>query len=157
MKKFLSRLLLAVMLIVPVASPVFLSTGCTVSQQQNAVAVEYKTLSSVINVVDVARGVYDSLYKVGRRGVSGEAVIVSDSLDSKIAAIYAEYQRVGNLAIQVAKSQAAVVAAGGTITDATNVYLPQLQTLINQLLALFNSVPSAPQTAPVSIAPNAGV
>lgn len=133
------------MLVVP-------STGCTSTAQQNAVTVEYQTLSGVVNVVDVARGVYDTLYKAGK---------VPQSLDDKVLPVYTQYQGVANSAVAFAKAQAAAAAAGvAPAVTADNPYIVALQDLVNQLINLFNQAPTLPaanKTANVSIVKNAGV
>lgn len=151
MKKLISRLLVVSLLLIPITFLVP-TTGCTSTSQQSAVVVEYKTLSSVINTVELARSIYDDLYKAGK---------VSQDLDNKIAVIYLEYQRVGNLAIQSVKAQQAALTANSNasapVVDMTNLYLTQLQTLVNQLLDLFNQAPTMPTQPHVLIAPNAGL
>src|ERR1035438_7503616 len=102
MKKFLSRFLIVGLLFLPLGV-MLSSTSCTTTAQSNAVVVEYQTLSGVVNVVDTARGMYDTLYQAGK---------ISADLDAKVAAGYLEYQRVGNLAISTARAQAVAVAAG---------------------------------------------
>jgi hypothetical protein len=145
MKKFITRLLLIVALLVPVT---VISTGCPsgLPPAQQAVAVEYKALSSVVNVVELGRTIYSDLYRQGK---------VSKELDDKVAIIYAEYQRIGNQAIAVARAQAAAANAGTPIfTD--NIFVPQLQALVNQLLELFTKA-GVPAQPPVTIAPGPGI
>src|ERR1035437_161379 len=162
LKKFISPIVLFAVLVLPIAivtTPVLFSTGCTLTQQQTAVQVEYKTLSSVVNLVELSRVIYNDFYKIGRRGIDGEAVKVSQNLDDKVLIIYTEYQRVGSLAINVAKAQSLIANTNvsGSAVDNTNLYLTQLQAVVNHLLDLFNSVPSIPQQNHISIAPSAGV
>ena len=147
MKKTISKLLIVGMLLVPLAA-VTTSTGCTLTTQQNAVVVEYTTLKDVITVVDVARGVYDELYKAGK---------VSATLDLKVSSVYTEYQRVGNLALSTAKSQAALVNSGVVPgADTSNPYVQELQNLVNGLIDLFNTAQPAgqPLTAHLLITKN---
>lgn len=145
MKKFITRLLLIVALLVPVT--VF-STGCPsgLPPAQQAVAVEYKALSGVINVIELGRTIYSDLYKQGK---------VPQDLDDKVLVIYTEYQKIGNQAIAVARAQAAAANAGTPVMS-DNIFVPQLQALVNQLLDLFTKAGAPPQ-AHVVIAPRAGV
>ena len=154
MKKFVTRLLLIVVLLAPVTA---FTTSCTTGlpPAQQAVAIEYKTLSSVVNVVELGRTIYSDLYKRGRSNIPGEAIVVSQELDDKVLAVYTQYQSIGNKAIEVAKAQAAAANAGTPLmTD--NVFVPQLQALVNQLLDLFTKA-GVPTQSPVVIAPRAGV
>lgn len=146
MKNIISRLLVVVMLLSPVA--IFSSScGSTLPAQQQSVMVEYKTLSAVVQAVDLARGVYDDFWRAGK---------VSAELDAKVSKIYSDYQRVANLAIAKAKLQAQAANTGQVVT--TNEYITQLQDVVNQLLLLFGTAnPSAPPPAPVAIKANAGV
>lgn len=146
MRNIISRLLIVVMLLFPVT--VFSSScGSTLPAQQQTVMVEYNTLSAVVHTVDLARGVYDDLWRAGK---------VSAELDAKVSAAYSNYQRVANLAIAKAKLQAAAANAGQVVT--TNEYIAQLQDVINQLLLLFGTAnPTAPPPAIVAIKANAGV
>jgi hypothetical protein len=137
MRKFFAIFALLAVLTVPVAS----FTACTTTQVQSAVAVQYQTLSGVVNTVSVARGVYDTLYKAGK---------VSPELDAKVLAIYTQYQKVANAAITAAKIQLTATS------PAPNDLIPQLETLVNQLLALFGQASGLP-TAPIAISRNAGV
>src|SRR5271169_2151716 len=134
MKKFLSKFVFVAALLIPFVL-VLPFSSCTTTQTNSAILVEYQTLSGVINTVDVARGVYDTLYKSGK---------VSQDFDNKVAPIYLEYQRIGNLAISTAKAQEAMIAAlpntSAPVVIPANVYIPQLQAIINQLLALLNQV-----------------
>jgi hypothetical protein len=126
------------------------STSCTTTAQSNAVVVEYQTLSGVVNVVDTARGMYDTLYQAGK---------ISADLDAKVAAGYLEYQRVGNLAISTARAQAVAVAAGtDPATLANNPYIADFQTLVNGLLAIFGgTTPPSTTVTSVRIMKNAKV
>lgn len=139
MKKFFSRFLILGMLLLPLGAVTLTSTSCTTAAQSNAVTVEYQTLSGVVNFVESARGVYDALYKAGK---------ISPEIDAKVAAAYLEYQRVGNLAISVARAQAVAVAAGtDPATLVNNPYIADLQTLVNGLVSIFNTTtPSAAVT-----------
>ena len=137
MRKFFAIFALLAMLTVPVAS----FTACTTSQVQSAVAIQYQTLSGVVNTVSVARGVYDTLYKAGK---------VSPELDAKVLDAYTKYQKIANAAITAAKLQLTAT------TPASNEFIPQLELLVNQLFALFGQASGLP-TAPVAISRNAGV
>ena len=144
MRKILSSFVIAAMF----ALAIIPSTGCTLGAQQQAVVVEYQTLSGVINVVDVARGVYNAAYNAGK---------VPAELDAKVATAYTQYQQIANLAVSTARAQDVLVTAGVAPSALpNNPYIVQLEGLINTLIALFNgATPSVPPTPPVSIARNA--
>jgi hypothetical protein len=153
MKKFFSRFLILGMLLLPIGVLTLVplsNVGCTTVAQSNAVTVEYQTLSGVVNLVDSARGMYDTLYKAGK---------ISVDTDVKVAAGYLEYQRVGNLAISAARAQAVAVAAGtDPKTLVNNPYIADLQTLVNGLVAIFSTTtPPATTVTSVRIVKNAKV
>jgi len=146
-KKLVSTIALLSILALPI-TPVLLSTGCTTTAQQSATLVEYQALSGVINLVDVLRGAYDTLYKAHK---------VSQATDDKVAKAYLEYQRVGNLAVNTAKAQAVAVANGTAPAIALdNPYIVDLQNLVNGLIDLFNTAqpPAAKMQSHIAIAKN---
>lgn len=150
MKKFFSRFLILGMLLLPLGAVTVLNTSCTTTGQATAVTVEYQTLSGVVNMVEAARGIYDTIYKAGK---------ISPDLDARVAAAYLEYQRVGNLAIAVARAQAVAVAAGtDPATLANNPYIADFQTLVNGLISIFSTTtPPAAAVTKVTIVKNAKV
>jgi hypothetical protein len=154
MKKFFSRVLILGMLLLPIGVLTLVplsNVGCTTVAQSNAVTVEYQTLSGVVNLVEAARATYDTVYRAGK---------ISAALDAKVAAAYLEYQRVGNLAISVARAQAVAVAAGtDPATLVNNPYIADFQTLVNGLVDIFNpTVPAGtPLASHVTIVKNAKV
>jgi hypothetical protein len=137
MKRFFSLLALIAVLALPVSTFV----ACTTTQVQSAVAVEYKTLSGIVNTVAVARGAYDTLYKAGK---------IPADLDAKVLPVYTQYQAVANAAITAAKLQLTAT------TPAPNDFIPQLESLVNQLFALFGQASGIP-AAPVTISRKAGL
>lgn len=153
MKKFSFRIFLAVALVLGLGGVAVVNNGCTSTSTQNAVKVEYQTLSAVVNVVDVARGAYDALYKAGK---------VPQHLDDQVAKVYLQYQQAGNIAISAAKLQATLVAqpnvSAPVIDNTANI--AAFETIVNELLALFGQTPGlsgTPVVTPLKISRKAKV
>lgn len=139
----IKRVFVVIGIVFCLVMPVAILNSCTSAQQQSAVVVEYQTLSAVVNVVDVAHGVYNTLFAAGK---------ISADLDAKVAKAYADYQSYANLAITTAKAQQSAANAG-----TVNAYIPLLENAVNTLIGLFNQANPPTPTPAVSISRMAGV
>lgn len=103
----------------------------------------YKTLATTVQIVETARQAYNVLYNEGK---------IDPALDAKVAVIYSQYQLAANAAVSALGAYTQIQQAGGTPSQANvTVALTSLETVVNNLIAIFNQAGNQPIPTPQSV------